>query len=188
MTDAPALLPILPELLLLVGAMALLMLGAFRGEGVTQTVYGAAIGLLVIDIAVVLWLPSGTLTTFNGSIVVDDFARFWKVLVLIGSAAAIALSLEYLAAVGQQKFEYAVLILLSATGMLLYGASLIYGFSGTVTYAGIAKAAGAGGIGLIFGLVFLFAGLCFKVSAVPFHMWRSEEHTSELQSRENLVC
>src|SRR5262245_51138883 len=55
--------------------------------------------------------------------------------------------------------------------MLLYGASLVYGFTGTVSFAGIAKAAGQGGIGLVFGLVFLFAGFCFKVSAVPFHMW-----------------
>ena len=55
--------------------------------------------------------------------------------------------------------------------MLLYGASLIYGFTGTVNFAGIAQAAGQGGIGLTFGLVFLFAGFCFKVSAVPFHMW-----------------
>jgi NADH-quinone oxidoreductase subunit N len=55
--------------------------------------------------------------------------------------------------------------------MLLYGASLIYGFTGTVSFAGIAKAAGEGGIGLVFGLVFLFAGFCFKISAVPFHMW-----------------
>ena len=55
--------------------------------------------------------------------------------------------------------------------MLLYGASLVYGFTGTVSFAGIAKASANGGIGLIFGLVFLFAGFCFKVSAVPFHMW-----------------
>jgi NADH-quinone oxidoreductase subunit N len=55
--------------------------------------------------------------------------------------------------------------------MLLYGCSLIYGFAGTVSFAGIAKATTAGGLGLTFGLVFLFAGLCFKVSAVPFHMW-----------------
>jgi NADH-quinone oxidoreductase subunit N len=61
--------------------------------------------------------------------------------------------------------------------MLLYGASLIYGFTGTVNFAAIAQtAAGAtagegGGIGLTIGLIFLFAGLCFKVSAVPFHMW-----------------
>src|SRR5437016_581155 len=55
--------------------------------------------------------------------------------------------------------------------MLLYGASLIYGFTGTVSFTGIAKAAGQGNLGLVFGLVFLFAGFCFKVSAVPFHMW-----------------
>ena len=56
--------------------------------------------------------------------------------------------------------------------MLLYGASLIYGFTGTVNFAGIAKATSAGAsIGLVFGLVFLFAGFCFKISAVPFHMW-----------------
>src|SRR5689334_24456647 len=66
--------------------------------------------------------------------------------------------------------KYFVLGALSS-GMLLYGASLIYGFTGTVSFAGIAQAAGKGGIGLTFGLVFLFAGFCFKVSAVPFHMW-----------------
>jgi len=66
--------------------------------------------------------------------------------------------------------KYFVLGALSS-GMLLYGASLIYGFTGTVNFVGIAKAAGGGGIGLVFGLVFLFAGFCFKVSAVPFHMW-----------------
>jgi len=66
--------------------------------------------------------------------------------------------------------KYFVLGALSS-GMLLYGCSLIYGFTGTVSFAGIAAASKQGGIGLIFGLVFLFAGLCFKVSAVPFHMW-----------------
>jgi NADH-quinone oxidoreductase subunit N len=66
--------------------------------------------------------------------------------------------------------KYFVLGALSS-GMLLYGASLIYGFTGTVNFAGIAAEAREGGIGLVFGLVFLLAGLCFKVSAVPFHMW-----------------
>src|SRR5678815_3717248 len=66
--------------------------------------------------------------------------------------------------------KYFVLGALSS-GMLLYGCSLIYGFTGNVSFAGIAKAAGQGGLGLTFGLVFLFAGFCFKVSAVPFHMW-----------------
>jgi len=53
----------------------------------------------------------------------------------------------------------------------LYGSSLIYGFTGTVEFAGIAAAAKTGSIGIVFGIVFLLAGLCFKVSAVPFHMW-----------------
>lgn len=66
--------------------------------------------------------------------------------------------------------KYFVLGALSS-GMLLYGSSLIYGFTGTVKFAGIAQEAAHGGIGLTIGLVFLFAGLCFKVSAVPFHMW-----------------
>ena len=68
--------------------------------------------------------------------------------------------------------KYFVLGALSS-GMLLYGSSLVYGFTGTTAFAGIAEAlAGHGaGLGLIFGLVFILAGLAFKVSAVPFHMW-----------------
>ncbi|HTS82434.1 MAG TPA: NADH-quinone oxidoreductase subunit N, partial [Myxococcaceae bacterium] len=161
---------------------------------------------------------------FNGSFVLDDFARFLKMLALLGSAAAILLSLDYAERERQYRFETSVLILLStlgmlmlisaadlialylgfelmslalyvmaaidrddarsseaglkyfvlgalSSGMLLYGCSLIYGFTGTVSFAGIAKAAQHGGIGLTFGLVFLFVGFCFKVSAVPFHMW-----------------
>jgi NADH-quinone oxidoreductase subunit N len=66
--------------------------------------------------------------------------------------------------------KYFVLGALSS-GMLLYGASLIYGATGQISFAGIAQAAPQGGLALTFGLVFLLAGLCFKVSAVPFHMW-----------------
>ena len=59
-----------------------------------------------------------------------------------------------------------------ASGILLYGISLVYGFSGTTLFSGIADAyAGPRSIGLMFGLVFVFAGLAFKISAVPFHMW-----------------
>jgi NADH-quinone oxidoreductase subunit N len=67
--------------------------------------------------------------------------------------------------------KYFVLGALSS-GMLLYGSSLIYGFTGTVAFDGIARAtAEHASTGLLFGLVFLFAGFCFKISAVPFHMW-----------------
>ena len=68
--------------------------------------------------------------------------------------------------------KYFVLGALSS-GMLLYGISLIYGFTGSTEFAVIARATAGGGanLGLIFGLVFLVAGLAFKVGAVPFHMW-----------------
>ncbi len=227
--EIPALLPALPEIVLALGAMALLMVGAFRGEQATRSIDSAAILLLILTGAVIVWLPAGRLVTFGDSFVVDNFARFLKLLALTGSATAILMSTDYLAAQKQQKFEYSILILLATTGMmmlisaadlialylglelmslalyvvaaidrdsvrsteaglkyfvlgalssgmLLYGASLVYGFTGTVNFAGIAKAATQGGasaghLGLIFGLVFLFAGFCFKVSVVPFHMW-----------------
>jgi NADH-quinone oxidoreductase subunit N len=59
-----------------------------------------------------------------------------------------------------------------ASGILLFGMSLVYGFTGTVTFAGI-DAALQGGMskGALFGIVFMLAGLAFKISAVPFHMW-----------------
>ena len=220
----PAYVPLLPEILLGLGAMALLMLGAFRGNLAAEVVDFAAIVLLMVVGVVLLLLPAGKLVTFGSSFVVDDFARFLKILALIGSAAAIVMSLDYVQRERQQRFEYSVLILLStlgmmmlisaadlialylglelmslplyvvaashrdqlrsteaglkyfvlgalSSGMLLYGASLIYGFTGTVSFAGIAQVASHGGVGLIFGIVFLFAGFCFKVSAVPFHMW-----------------
>ncbi len=219
-----ALVSMLPELLLAVGAMALLMVGAFRGDAAARAIDGIAIALLVAAGLVILHLPAGKLVSFGGSFVIDDFARFLKILALVGSAATILMSFDYTARQMKPKFEYPVLILLSTTGMLmlisaadlialylglelmslclyvlaaidrdnvrateaglkyfvlgalssgmlLYGASLIYGFTGTVSFAGIAAGAPQGGLGLVFGLVFLLAGLCFKVSAVPFHMW-----------------
>jgi NADH-quinone oxidoreductase subunit N len=68
--------------------------------------------------------------------------------------------------------KYFVLGALSS-GMLLYGASLVYGFTGSTEFAQIAGAVQPSGanLGLIFGLVFLLAGFAFKISAVPFHMW-----------------
>ena len=90
-----------------------------------------------------------------------------------------SLSLYVLASINRDSvrsteagMKYFVLGALSS-GMLLYGASLIYGFTGHTDFTGIAEAmAGTGrSIGLIFGLVFLMAGIAFKISAVPFHMW-----------------
>jgi NADH-quinone oxidoreductase subunit N len=216
--------PVLPELVLAVGAMALLMLGAYRGQGTTRLVTTLAIVLLIVTGILELTLPAGKLVTFGGSFIVDDFARFLKILALIGSVVTLVLSTEFLSDPSRRIFEYAVLVLLStlgmmvlisagdlislylglelmslalyvvaasnrdnaksteaglkyfvlgalSSGMLLYGASLIYGFTGTVSFTGLAAAIKTGGVGISFGLVFLLAGLCFKVSAVPFHMW-----------------
>jgi NADH-quinone oxidoreductase subunit N len=67
--------------------------------------------------------------------------------------------------------KYFVLGALSS-GLLLYGASLIYGFAGSVRFPDIAAAVHHGAnTGVLFGLVFLICGLAFKVSAAPFHMW-----------------
>jgi NADH-quinone oxidoreductase subunit N len=67
--------------------------------------------------------------------------------------------------------KYFVLGALSS-GMLLYGISLMYGYSGTISFAGVAAALkGPSPLGVVFGLVFVLAGLAFKISAVPFHMW-----------------
>ena len=68
--------------------------------------------------------------------------------------------------------KYFILGALSS-GLLLYGASLVYGYAGTTLFSGIIAAAGTGdmSLGLLFGLVFVMSGLAFKVSAVPFHMW-----------------
>jgi NADH-quinone oxidoreductase subunit N len=224
-TTLHGLMPILPELVLGVGAMVLLMVGVAGSERNSGFVNGLAILVLVLAGVVLLALPAGRYTMFGGSFVLDDYARYLKILALVGSAGALLLSMDYLKLERQQKFEYGALFLLStlgmmllisaadlialylglelmslalyvvaafnrdsarsteaglkyfvlgalSSGMLLYGASLVYGFTGTVSFAGIAKATHAGAsLGLVFGLVFLFVGFCFKISAVPFHMW-----------------
>ncbi len=122
-THLARLIPLLPEIVLGCGAMALLMLGVFQG-GLPAGRSGrlidyAAIGLLAAAAIILLLLPAGTLSTFGGSFIVDDFARYLKILALLGSAAAIVMSLDYDEHARQQRFEYAVLILLSTLGMLM---------------------------------------------------------------------
>ncbi len=225
MSEALQLYPALPELLLASGAVMLLLIGAFQGErGGAGPVVLCAIALLIAVGIAIFAMPDKHVEVFNGSFIVDGFAKFLKILTVIGSIGTLWLSWDFLSAPDRNKFEYPILILLATTGMLLlisagdlialylglelmslalyvvatfdrdsarsteaglkyfvlgalssgmllYGASLIYGFTGTVKFAGIAAAAAGGGVGLIVGIVLLFAGLCFKVSAVPFHMW-----------------
>ena len=218
--------PVLPELVLAIGALVLLMFGVFRGDRAMMTVNMGALALLFVA-GVALWMaPEGRLLAFGGTFIVDGFARFLKTLVLIGSGAAILMAGDWLRAERFHRFEFGVLVLIAtlgmmlmisandlislylglelqslcvyvlaslqrdsvrsteaglkffvlgslSSGMFLYGASLVYGFTGTTGFPLIAAAVDAGEIslGLVFGLVFVLAGLAFKLSAVPFHMW-----------------
>ena len=105
---------ILPEIVLAVGAMALLMLGAYRANS-TRAVNVLSVLLLIAAGVVVLLIPNGNI--FGGSFILDDFARYMKVLAYAGSAFAIVMSIDYMAAERQEKFEYAILIVLSTVGM-----------------------------------------------------------------------
>src|SRR6202158_1697185 len=113
------LLPVLPELVLAVGAMVLLLLGAYRGQQTTGLVTGLAVCLLVLTALLNLMLPAGKLATFGGSFIVDDFARFLKILALIGSVATLVLSAEFLADPTRRIYEYSILVLLSTLGMMV---------------------------------------------------------------------
>jgi NADH-quinone oxidoreductase subunit N len=213
-----------PELILALGAMALLLAGAIGGEKIASASGRLAIALLIICGIAVAMEPSHAIA-FQGAFVADGFARFGKMLILIAAGFSVLLAEEFFAA-ESARFELPVLMLLAtlgmllmvsaanfvalymglelqslalyvlaafnrddlrsteaglkyfvlgalASGMMLYGISLIYGFTGSVEFSGIAGVIAHSGIGLglVFGIVFLVAGLAFKVSAVPFHMW-----------------
>ena len=66
-----------------------------------------------------------------------------------------------------------------ASGLLLYGCSLLYGFSGSTNFEEISRNTGNFNIGTIFGMVFVLVGLAFKVSAVPFHMWTPDVYQGD---------
>jgi NADH-quinone oxidoreductase subunit N len=211
-----------PEMVLALGALVLLVVGAFAPKQ-TTLVGGAAVIVLLAAAYASATQPFGT--AFGGGLISDAGAAFAKVAIFLASAVAIPLGLPWFARRGVRSFEYPVLILLAALGMgmmassgdlislyvgvelhslalyvlaamhrdsaraseaglkyfvlgalasglLLYGASLIYGFAGSVVFTDIAQAAGGGAdVGLLFGLVFLICGIAFKVSAAPFHMW-----------------
>ena len=215
----------LPETILAVGVMALLLIGAWRGDKGFALVDELAVALLGLAIISIVLSVKPDRSVFDGAFMDDAFARFMKVLSLGAALVSILLSVDYLRRAGLEKFEYPILIILStlgmmllisadnliafylglelmslalyvmaafaredgrsseaglkyfvlgalSSGMMLYGASLLYGFAGTVAFSGIANAVSASApIGVVFGLVFVMAGLAFKMSAAPFHMW-----------------
>ena len=216
------------ELWFAVVGMALLMVGVFVGNHATRTIVWLTVLAFVVAGIMVEGGPEPG-TAFGGLIINDAFAVFMKLLVLIGGALTLILSLGYLRREAMERFEYPVLVVFAtlgmfimisannfmtlyiglemqslalyvcaafqrdnlrsseaglkyfvlgavASGMLLYGCSMVYGFSGTTSFEELGTLlggmpAGEISIGLVVGLVFVAAGLAFKVSAVPFHMW-----------------
>ncbi len=227
--------PVLAEVWLALVAMALLMFGVFRGHRATRLIAALVVGAFVVAYLMMIGPAAtatsawgGLVTVDGGLFVADRFAVFMKMLVLIGAALTLIMSLGYIRRENMERFEFPVLVLFAtlgmmmmvsandlmalyvglelqslalyvvaafrrdalrsteaglkyfvlgalASGILLYGCSLVYGFTGTTRFAELAELlAGQGGepaTGVVVGLVFIAAGLAFKVSAVPFHMW-----------------
>jgi NADH-quinone oxidoreductase subunit N len=213
---------VIPQLILGVGALLLLVVGAFSPKS-TMAICGAAVATLLIAAYAAATAPFGR--AFAGGLVSDQASAFAQVAIYLASAIAIPLGQPWFERRGVRVFEFPVLILLAALGMgmmassgdlislyigvelhslalyvlaamhrdnakaseaglkyfvlgalssglLLYGASLIYGFAGSTVFSDIAVAVKHGAnTGVLFGLIFLMCGLAFKVSAAPFHMW-----------------
>jgi NADH-quinone oxidoreductase subunit N len=219
-----------PELIVAISAMVLLIYGVFRGNAATRFVTWMTVGVLVVAGGFALSGGTSYTLAFNDLFVVDAFAVFTKVLILIAAALAIILSMPVTGRLGIDQFEFPIILMLAVLGMmmmvsannlmslyiglelqslalyiatafrrdslrsseaglkyfvlgalssgiLLYGMSMVYGFAGTTSFTRLAEVFGAGdptaapSIGVIIGVVFVAAGLAFKISAVPFHMW-----------------
>src|ERR1700743_1912867 len=211
-----------PELILAIGAMVLLVFGAFAPKAGRLVGWG---GVLVLAAAA---FEAGTRPLgkgFAGGLISDQASAFAQVAIFASSAVSIPLGQRWFQRRGVDNFEFPVLMVLAALGMgmmvsagdlislyvgvelhslalyvlaamhrdnakaseaglkyfvlgalssglLLYGASLVYGFAGSTVFTQIAIAVKGGAhTGVLFGLVFLICGLGFKVAAAPFHMW-----------------
>jgi NADH-quinone oxidoreductase subunit N len=214
-----------PELLLAAVVLGGTLIGSWGGDRSSGLLSWLTAGALVVA-GVMAWnaSPATPQMLFNGAIAIDGYSAFAKGVIGLAAAATLLLGAERFARTDQRRFEFPILVALSALGMfimasandlitlyvglelqslaayvlaafrrddarsseaglkyfvlgalasglLLYGASLIYGFTGSVRFDLIAQAAGEGGVGVVFGLVFLICGLAFKLSAAPFHMW-----------------
>jgi NADH-quinone oxidoreductase subunit N len=218
--------PLLPEIIVSIGAIALMIAAAFSGRRASGWISWLAVLILLVATFALIGAPSHAGPIFDGLVSADLFASFGKAVIFPAAAVAIIAANGWFEGGSEHASEYSVLILFAAAGMsvmvsatslislyvglelnslagyvlasyrrhdersaeaglkyfvlgalasgiLLYGISLLYGFTGTTSFTGVAAAFGRGApsLGLLFGLVFVLAGLAFKISAVPFHMW-----------------
>ncbi|MEQ9349034.1 MAG: NADH-quinone oxidoreductase subunit NuoN, partial [Alphaproteobacteria bacterium] len=220
------LLAIAPELILAVLGLAFVIIGLTRRGGSFRFMCWMVVGAFVLAGIAVLGL-SGEGYHFRGLFRTDDFARFAKILILLGAGTVVLMGMDYAEDHGMARFELPILLLFSVLGMMimvsandlmtvymgaelqalplyvaaairrdtvrsteaglkyfvlgalssgimLYGMSLVYGFAGSTVFQSIGLGiirVGELPIGALVGIVFVTAGLAFKVSAVPFHMW-----------------
>ena len=217
------LMPLLPELVLMGAAFALLLLDLFISERQRVVVHVLSIATLIVVAGMLALDVGGQGTVLNGMFIRDDMADVLKWVACVVSAFALVYAWTFLRERGLYKGEVAVLMLFSvagmmllisagnlvmvylglemlalcsyalvaidrdnplaseaamkyfvlgslASGLLLYGMSLIYGATGSLDLAAIHAAASATPL-LLTGMVFLVAGIAFKFGAAPFHMW-----------------
>ena len=221
-------LPLAPELTLVIGAFALLMLDLFLDERRRMLTHVAAIVVLLLAAVLVMTGTGGQGTVMDGMFIRDNMADVLKAVALLVSAMSLGYMWTFLRERGLYKGEVPVLVIFAtvgmmlmmsagnltmvylglellalssyalvaidrdnglsseaamkyfvlgalASGMLLYGMSLVYGATHTLDLAGIHGAAGgladADRMLLLAGVVFLVVGIAFKFGAAPFHMW-----------------
>ncbi|MBM4327265.1 MAG: NADH-quinone oxidoreductase subunit N [Deltaproteobacteria bacterium] len=217
---------ILPALLLCAAGVVILVVGWFLRRGVL--VVSCAVGIVGIAAALIANNPLrfANDSAFSNMLAVDAYSWFLNIVILIAAGLTILMSVRYLEDEGIAMYEYFVLVLFAAAGMMfmvggdhilmiyigletlsisiyilagglpesvkskeaamkylilggfasgmfLYGAALLFGAAGTLSLTGLAKHFQAGQVGLLAkaGMGLILVGFCFKVSAVPFHMW-----------------
>lgn len=221
-----------PELSVLLGALLLLVFGAFRGPRATGGITLLSMGFMLYA-AFAVW-PQEVMaeTLFGDFLMIDQFTQFVKFMILTASTLVLGMSFNWLAIENHKKFEYPVLVMLGtlgllvmvsandlmalylglelsslslyvlaaydrdnavsseagikyfvlgalSSGILLFGASLVYGYTGTTNFTDMRDLFVSGGeeeqvaiaYGAIVGMVMLVVAMSFKISAVPFHMW-----------------
>src|SRR5437868_13500088 len=226
-------LPVVPEVLLLLGACALMIFDLYvkhEGRGASAVFAQIVLALCALATLFIEFHTREHLYLFNGLFVVDHLANLLKFVCYLAVSVALVYSRSYLLERGQLRPEFLTLLLFSllgmmvlisannfltvylglelmslclyalvalnrdsatsteaamkyfvlgalSSGLLLYGMSMIYGSTGTLTLTEVSQLVGrqAGSAAdrgfLVFGLVFVVAGLAFKIGVVPFHMW-----------------
>lgn len=222
------LIPMQAELVLCIAAIVLLVFGVLRGDRSTRMVALGSVLALLMGFYFLAHAPSARALVMHGMFLSDAFTIFVKMLVLLGTLLVLVISFDWLKREEHARFEFPILVLLAAlgmmlmvsandftavyvgmelsslslyvlaafrrdnlksteaglkyfvlgalaSGMMLFGISLVYGFAGATSFEALhalfAKDAVQVAPGLVVGLVLVMIGFCFKISAAPFHMW-----------------